>query len=426
MRSVRRYLVLSMLFTGLVLVGYFATFALAGQVTMLFRNAPGMALVTTIGQWSALATAACLFIGMALIATAASLMPGGWGRKLVLTLPAFFLAVLLIGAVMSVLGIGAGVFVTSWLAMSGGLALAATVVAVLRLDLSYVTLRRAMSAMAIGAIPVALVCLALGAGMVIVSTNQPETPTAGGQGAASSPNAPTTPGGAAGAGRPAEQAAPGGQPGGQPGGGRRPDPAAAVSSFRLGAGLTLVLGLATLLSAARGWRALRDPDVLATAALPTASSAAAAPGELGRAIASGLILAAVTLLVIQVVPVTRDNPPVETAIAWDSQRTEELAQRACMDCHSNATTWPWYAYVAPASWLTALHVHEGREGLNFSAINQYPPDRRDDLPGGIKRRVENGRMPLPDYLLLHPVARLTEAEQAELIEGIEASLAKTP
>jgi hypothetical protein len=181
-----------------------------------------------------------------------------------------------------------------------------------------------------------------------------------------------------------------------------------------------------LLLAARGWRALRDPVAQAGAASAPALGATADRGELGRAIASGLILAAGTLLVIQVVPVTRDNPPAETAITWDSQRTEELAERACMNCHSYETTWPWYAYVAPASWLTALHVHDGREGLNFSAINQYPTDRREDLPDGIKRRVENGRMPLPDYLIMHPEARLTEAEQAELIEGLKASLEQTP
>ena len=56
----------------------------------------------------------------------------------------------------------------------------------------------------------------------------------------------------------------------------------------------------------------------------------------------------------QVVPYGRNhtNPAVVYEPDWDSPETRALAERACFDCHSNETTWPWYSTIAPISWLT--------------------------------------------------------------------------
>ena len=71
---------------------------------------------------------------------------------------------------------------------------------------------------------------------------------------------------------------------------------------------------------------------------------------------------------IQLVPYGRDhtNPPVTSEPAWDSPQTKALAQKACFDCHSNETVWPWYSSIAPGSWLIYRDVVEGRGNLNFS------------------------------------------------------------
>jgi hypothetical protein len=71
---------------------------------------------------------------------------------------------------------------------------------------------------------------------------------------------------------------------------------------------------------------------------------------------------------IQLVPYGRDhtNPPVVAEPAWDSPQTRALAVRACFDCHSNETVWPWYSNVAPASWLVQRDVDDGRRRLNWS------------------------------------------------------------
>ena len=90
-----------------------------------------------------------------------------------------------------------------------------------------------------------------------------------------------------------------------------------------------------------------------------------------------------------------------------------LAQK-CGDCHSNNTRWPLYSLVAPVSWLVEHDVASGRTHLNFSSWEQYGIDARIDLLGKVGTQLRQEKMPLRGYLLLHPEARLSEAER-ELI-----------
>ena len=137
-----------------------------------------------------------------------------------------------------------------------------------------------------------------------------------------------------------------------------------------------------------------------------------------RAVRLTLLTVLVVFVAIQFVPYGRDhtNPPVRAEPDWDSPRTAELVRRACYDCHSNETTWPWYASVAPISWRLQNHVEEGREHLNFSEF-----DRPQDDAEEAAEMVREGEMPLWDYELAHPEARLTDAEQQELIAGLVAT-----
>lgn len=127
----------------------------------------------------------------------------------------------------------------------------------------------------------------------------------------------------------------------------------------------------------------------------------------------------VVLLGIQAVPYGRDhtNPAVSQEPDWDSPRTRELAKRACFDCHSNETVWPVYSHVAPFSWLVQHHVEDGREHLNFSEFDK-PQHDADEAA----EEVEEGKMPMDNYVWLHPEANLTDAEKAELIAGLKATL----
>jgi cytochrome c len=90
--------------------------------------------------------------------------------------------------------------------------------------------------------------------------------------------------------------------------------------------------------------------------------------------------------------------------------------RKCGDCHSNNTRWPLYSRVAPSSWLVEHDVHEGREHLNLSTWEQYTLDNRIDLLGKIGTQLRQGKMPLKQYLLLHPEARLSDSERKLILD----------
>jgi hypothetical protein len=126
------------------------------------------------------------------------------------------------------------------------------------------------------------------------------------------------------------------------------------------------------------------------------------------------------LVFIQVLPFGRShqNPPVVQEPQWDSPRTRELAKKACFDCHSNETVWPWYSNIAPISWLVQHDVDEGREKLNFSDVmnSEFEQDELVEV-------VQEGKMPPAIYLIQHPESRLTAAEIDELANGLQKTVA---
>lgn len=126
----------------------------------------------------------------------------------------------------------------------------------------------------------------------------------------------------------------------------------------------------------------------------------------------------VALVAIQLVPFghVTPNPPVRVEPRWNSPQTRELAARACFDCHSNETSWPWYSNVAPFSWVLQRHVDEGREKLNFSMWGRQVNETDE-----IVEQVREGEMPPWDYGLLHPDARLSGAERDAFLAGLAAT-----
>jgi heme-binding protein len=94
--------------------------------------------------------------------------------------------------------------------------------------------------------------------------------------------------------------------------------------------------------------------------------------------------------------------------------------RACQDCHSNKTQWPWYSNTAPVSWFVIDHVNHGRKHLNFSDWNHIdrhgPPLGTAQQLEKICKEVSSGEMPLASYLLLHPEARITTKDARVICE----------
>lgn len=124
-----------------------------------------------------------------------------------------------------------------------------------------------------------------------------------------------------------------------------------------------------------------------------------------------LVTLGVLVVIIQFIPVDRSNPPVQAVVAAPPA-VYDVLERACFDCHSNETEWPWYSYVAPVSWLIAGDVHEAREDMNFTEWNTIAPREQAKLIKECWEEVEEGEMPLPKYVRLHPEARLSDAEKA--------------
>jgi hypothetical protein len=128
------------------------------------------------------------------------------------------------------------------------------------------------------------------------------------------------------------------------------------------------------------------------------------------------MLLVVAFIAIQLVPYGRrhTNAPVTQEPPWDQARTRTLAVRACFDCHSNETVWPWYSHVAPMSWLEQRDVDEGRRALNYSEWDRGQREARESA-----KSVRKGEMPPWFYALPGTSASLTPAERSTLIAGLE-------
>jgi hypothetical protein len=104
-------------------------------------------------------------------------------------------------------------------------------------------------------------------------------------------------------------------------------------------------------------------------------------------------------------PATDESRTIQTHMGTARELVAVL-DRSCGDCHSNATVWPWYTRVAPASWAMAYTVTEGRKAVNFSDWAAYSPEARQTLLSASCQDALDGRMPGP-YALLRPETRLS-------------------
>jgi hypothetical protein len=134
--------------------------------------------------------------------------------------------------------------------------------------------------------------------------------------------------------------------------------------------------------------------------------------RLWRKVAIGGVVA---LAAMQVVTFERTNPPVtaEIKVAAD---VKSALERGCYDCHSNASTWPWYSRVAPVSWLVHRDVTEGRAELNFSTWDALPPAKQAKKRREVGKEVASGEMAPWFYRAMHPHAVLSSADK-QLLES---------
>jgi Haem-binding domain len=106
----------------------------------------------------------------------------------------------------------------------------------------------------------------------------------------------------------------------------------------------------------------------------------------------------ILLLVIQFIPVTRNNSKVDPSITIYATMpvpadVKAVFERSCKNCRSDETSWPWYSYVAPVSWVIARDVHQAREAMNLSEWSSYSANQKADKLEEICEQLTNGDMP---------------------------------
>ena len=130
-------------------------------------------------------------------------------------------------------------------------------------------------------------------------------------------------------------------------------------------------------------------------------------------------LGVLALLLIQLVPFGHNhtNPPTISEPKWSSPQARALAKEHCFQCHSNETHWTWYSNIAPASWLIAADVIEGRNKFNFSDWTNHSEDVDEMV-----EVIQEGKMPPIQYWLFHPNSRMNAQQKQDLINALESSI----
>ena len=118
------------------------------------------------------------------------------------------------------------------------------------------------------------------------------------------------------------------------------------------------------------------------------------------------------LVVLQFIRPAKTNPATieaQTLAAHVqvSAPVDAILDRACRDCHSNDTRWPWYSHVAPVSWYVIDHVNHGRSHLNFSEWGSFSKSDAEGMLKAICKEVKSGAMPLTSYTRMHRNAKLS-------------------
>jgi heme-binding protein len=138
-----------------------------------------------------------------------------------------------------------------------------------------------------------------------------------------------------------------------------------------------------------------------------------------------IVLIIVIILGIQLYHPAKTNPTSNASASLLSRAqmpadVHAALQRACADCHSNATVWPWYAKVAPISWVVIDDVNEGRRHFNMSEWGNTSAEHQAKKLDDICDEVKDGGMPLKSYTWIHRGTELSPAERASVCAWTQA------
>lgn len=95
---------------------------------------------------------------------------------------------------------------------------------------------------------------------------------------------------------------------------------------------------------------------------------------------------------------------------------KQIMDKACFDCHSNNTKYPWYAEIQPVAWWLANHVEEGKEHINYSEFTSYGLRKQYHKLEETEEMVKENEMPLDSYTWMHRDAKLTTEERQRITQ----------
>jgi hypothetical protein len=140
-----------------------------------------------------------------------------------------------------------------------------------------------------------------------------------------------------------------------------------------------------------------------------------------------ILIAIAVFITIQFIPSGKKNPPIDQSkefvnILNPPEHIRQILENSCYDCHSHETEYPWYSYVAPASWIIKEHVNNGRRHLNFSVWSDYKESKKDVKLEECIEMIRTGEMPMQGYVLFHQNAEIDPSQKEELIEWFSSKI----
>lgn len=134
-----------------------------------------------------------------------------------------------------------------------------------------------------------------------------------------------------------------------------------------------------------------------------------------------VIVSIVLLVLIQFIRIDRTTPPIDNSndymnLSNATIEIRNIIKNSCYDCHSYETNYPWYSNVAPISWMLKSHINEGREHLNFSDWGNYSSEIKIALHKECVHELEENKMPLKSYTLIHTKTKISDKQRADLIK----------
>jgi hypothetical protein len=126
------------------------------------------------------------------------------------------------------------------------------------------------------------------------------------------------------------------------------------------------------------------------------------------------------LVIIQLFRPTKNIATAEQTQSIDKvyiipQNITGILKKACYDCHSNTTVYPWYINIQPVAWWMDDHIKEGKRKLNFSEFGAYTLKKQDHKLEEVTEQIVD-EMPLRSYRIAHSEARLTSEEKKALTD----------